>query len=98
MRSKLLKSNGANDKYDNGNTPKVKSHPHIFPKPLVVDHTITIAINDVGNRIKSDEPVVFLRNSIDRPEDRSEPESKLYEHTDKLTDIPEKYNHRRGDP
>ena len=71
---------------------------YIFPKPFMVDHTVSVSINNIDKRIELNDPVVLFWDHVDRPEDWCQPEAKLYEHRYDLSHILEKNDHRRGDP
>ena len=64
----------------------------------MIDHTVPIPFDKVIYRIEFNEPSVSLRYHGNRPEDRCHPETKLYEHRDELTHIPEEHHYRCRDP
>ncbi len=98
MWSQFLESQASQYKYDSRNCPKVERTCHIFPEPLMINHTITISLDNVLYRIELDNPSIFFWYSCDRPENRGKPKTKLHNDRNKLTHISEKDHDRRGEP
>lgn len=94
MWSQFFKRKPTQDKQGKCDTPVVEGHRHIFPEPLVVDHTVTVPLDNVHHGVELDNPVVLFRDHFHRPKDWCQPKSELNQHRNKLSHISEKDNHR----
>ena len=94
MWSQFFEGKYAKYKDNRSDAPVIECHIHIFPEPFMINHAISIAIYDIDHRVELNDPVVFFRNQLHRPEDRRKPKTKLNKHSYKLTHIFKKYYHR----
>ena len=92
MRLQIHKKNRAEKEYSNGNAPVHERYLPSIPEPYFVDKAVSVSLDQVKDRIDSEEYLVLFRNDFYCPEYRRAPEKKLEHRVHERPHVAEKNN------